>query len=94
MSSFLKELNAISGRNTSRKIVREAKTLEVQVVDQEDALRTSKRFNVKASPSSLDDEISVDITTPKDRANVIAWMLKSGWEAEDLYEVYPEVLGK
>lgn len=64
--------------------------ISIQVIDQDIAIRNLKRIGVKAVPHALlDDEI---IVNSKDKVNVIKWMLNSGWTADDLEDIYPELL--
>ena len=64
-------------------------TAEIQVTDQQDSLKQLKALGIKAKPGKRNDEVSVDL---KDKKKLKAWMLDSGWEMEDLEELYPEVL--
>jgi len=64
--------------------------VSIQVTDPKDAIAALKKAGVRAMPDKkLDDEIVVD---SKDKKKVVAWMLKSGWEKEDIEDLYPQLM--
>ena len=62
----------------------------IQVTDPKDAIAALKKAGVRATPDKkMDDEIVVDT---KDKKKVLQWMLKSGWEKEDIADLYPKLM--
>jgi hypothetical protein len=62
----------------------------IQVTDPKDAIAALKKAGVRATPDKkMDDEIVVD---SKDKKKVVAWMLKSGWEKQDIEDLYPKLM--
>lgn len=62
----------------------------IQVTDPKDAIAALKKAGVRAVPDKkTDDEIVVD---SKDKKKVVAWMLKSGWDKEDIEDLYPALM--
>ena len=62
----------------------------IQVTDPKDAIAALKKAGVRAMPDKkMDDEIVVDT---KDKKKVLQWMLKSGWEKEDIADLYPKLM--
>ena len=69
--------------------IHEAK-VGIQVVDVKDSIGGLKKVGVKANASrKLDDEIEVDT---KDKKKVVKWMMNSGWDKDDIEDLYPELL--
>ena len=78
------------GANISETVELDEAFASVQVIDPIDAANGLKKAGVRsARPSKkIDDEVEFDL---KDKKKAVAWMLKHGFDKEDMEDVYPEL---
>ena len=68
----------------------EASTVGIQVADMADAVKSLKKAGVTAKPDNkLGDEVIVKVS---DKKKVYKWMLKNGWDKEDIADIYSELV--
>ncbi len=69
--------------------------INVQVIDPIEVIKELEKMEMNAEISDVEgeeDEVIVDISDEQVRIKLKEWMLKSGWDDEDIKEIYPELL--